>query len=520
MRRVILALALLLVPALLLAQVNRYPPIIDTVNYASLGTPKDGTIKYCSDCDQTDPCAASGTGSFAFRVTGAWACATTGAGGGLASTGATGFAVETAPGVTTARELTNTDGLLTIQNGDGVSANPVVNVDTSGVMTFSSGTADPPGTCTSPEFYNETDVFELSWCSSEDNFEFIPTFNAQTDDATIVGSGTGFALKVITDCNAANNRVQYDTATNAWSCETADLTFAGLTAATGASKLLGRGSAGGGGDFEEVTLGSGLSMSGTELSSTAGGGLDVTKAVFEDEFSSALATDGSIGDLGWQFAEVGTTGTVSVYATSVANHPGIQRLTTGANDNEGPIIFLAANLNTSDYGSEEWELNVVLRPEDAVTGTFLTVGFYAGTIGSAVSSAIRATYDTDLSHATWIFQVCDSATTGCESAGDDTNSDTVASTKVPIANTFQRVRIRRCATCGPAGVAMIGMSVGDAGAMETEKTFCAASCDSTMANLPTADLIYPAVAIINRTGASRDLDVDFVRLEISGLSRY
>ena len=52
----------------------------------------------------------------------------------------------------------------------------------------------------------------------------------------------------------------------------ANVTFAKLTSATAASRLLGRGSAAGAGAFQELTLGAGLTMTGTVLSASSGGG--------------------------------------------------------------------------------------------------------------------------------------------------------------------------------------------------------------------------------------------------------
>jgi hypothetical protein len=55
-----------------------------------------------------------------------------------------------------------------------------------------------------------------------------------TDDTTLIANGTTWQSKALTDCNATNEAVTYDTATNAWGCATiTGVTFANPSASIG-----------------------------------------------------------------------------------------------------------------------------------------------------------------------------------------------------------------------------------------------------------------------------------------------
>ena len=73
---------------------------------------------------------------------------------------------------------------------------------------------------------------------------------------------------------------------------TGDLPYANLVPATGISKLVGRGAAAGAGDMEEITLGTGLTMTGTTLSSSGGGGGSVSELSDLSDVNTSTPTSG------------------------------------------------------------------------------------------------------------------------------------------------------------------------------------------------------------------------------------
>ena len=468
-----LFLALALLPCGAGAQINPNPAdAITQKTFANLGTPPNGIINYCVDCQQSTPCTGSGSGAFAQRVNGVWECAASNSAG-VTDPGADGFMVRTAEDVSTARSLTSPLGTLAIGNSDGVAGNPTLDVDTSIIGQFSSGAGTAPATCVQGDFYLETDTGFVTACPATD------APNTLIGKAETSTSGYGFVIDEDSFATDSATKVPTQQSVKAY-----------VDANAGAA-------------FDPST----------------------TFQVYDDFLGGNVAA----GTTSWTGMSVALAGTgTATYADGVSGHPGMLRLNSHtSNDNSGAAVYWGTGtyqIETGLDGNWQYEAVVLLgSASSAITNSALWVGFsnVVNSVPGGGSAGIWIRYDSDTSDTKFICQICDSASSGCAEAADNTNSNTVASTLTATANTWYRFKIRR-AISGVGGNPTIYMSVGTSAAMETELTFCASGCDETLANYPALTSgIYPTVAYYTRTTSGvMSSDVDYMFLRISGVARY
>jgi hypothetical protein len=148
---------------------------------------------------------------------------------------------------------------------------------------------------------------------------------------------------------------------------TGDLPFANFTQASAASKLLGRGSASGAGDYEEISLGSNLTMTGTTLSATASVSVATrTVGITIDGGGSAITT----GVKG--YIQVPYSGTISKW-TLLADQTGDIVIDVWVEDYAGAL----PDNTDSITGGNEPEISGNVKATDSTLtgwGTTVTAG--------------------------------------------------------------------------------------------------------------------------------------------------
>lgn len=162
----------------------------------------------------------------------------------------------------------------------------------------------------------------------------------------VTGSGTGsFAATIANDA----------------------VTYAKMQNVSAASKLLGRGSAGGSGDVEEITVGSGLTMTGTTLSASGGGGSGDFVGPASSTDNAIVRMDGTTGKLGQNTSGATISDNFALTlagATITADEPIVNSTQTW---NSGGTTFTGRKFNVTDTASaaasllEDWQVGGVSK---------------------------------------------------------------------------------------------------------------------------------------------------------------
>ena len=146
-----------------------------------------------------------------------------------------------------------------------------------------------------------------------------------------------------------------------WTIDNNSVTYAKMQDISDVSKLLGRGSASGSGDTQEITLGSGLTMTGTTLSASGGGGGAATQKAFK---AADETTNTSSGTYSNDTDLVITTAVTGWYSLEIF------AITTAASGVQPGIVGASGSAKVSSREASGFDLDTTSEVGNIPTGTY------------------------------------------------------------------------------------------------------------------------------------------------------
>lgn len=149
---------------------------------------------------------------------------------------------------------------------------------------------------------------------------------------------------------------------------------------------------------------------------------DPTKVTLVDEFcGGSVSSTGTMGELGWTSALIGSGGLVTKNISGTANHPCLYKIETGSSVSAGAQFYLGPNFAysiTDNWGAagSSWEIHFLFRFNTAPNNKVARIGLFNGVIANP-DYQIAAKYDS-AADVNWKFVACNGPGPTCSTAID------------------------------------------------------------------------------------------------------